>query len=252
MGDTAEVYYVPSFIEGEIAETWYRELLELDSWYQPKLKMYGKEITQSRKIAAYATDANLKLRYSGQTVAMQYTYPPLLRTIQDQVEDHLGVRFNHVMLNLYEDGSVYIGNHRDNIENRVIAAVSLGVPRTFIMTRDDKAIAKRPPRKPNVTTTKAEKPDIPPAKSNGEPSTNSQRIRKRKNDDNTEPFTFAGPSQLKADDSPKPSSKQSWVLASGSLLVMQGETQRYWKHEIPKELKVREGRISLTFRQLVD
>ena len=32
---------------------------------------------------------------------------------------------------------------------------------------------------------------------------------------------------------------------------MQGNTQRYWKHEIPKEKNIKNGRISLTFRQIV-
>lgn len=35
---------------------------------------------------------------------MQYDYPPALRAVQDKVEEKLGVKFNHVMLNLYEDG----------------------------------------------------------------------------------------------------------------------------------------------------
>ena len=63
--------------------------------------------------------------------------------------------------------------------------------------------------------------------------------------------------------------RKAWLLESGSLVVMQGETQMHWKHEIPKyvfrtklfpsalttithrEPKVKQGRISLTFRQLV-
>lgn len=45
--------------------------------------------------------------------------------------------------------------------------------------------------------------------------------------------------------------RKKWILANGSLVVMQGDTQSHWKHEIPKEPKVKEGRISLTFRQLV-
>jgi len=39
-------------------------------------------------------------------------------------------------------------------------------------------------------------------------------------------------------------------LANGSLIVMKGTTQQYWKHLIPKEKSIKEGRISLTFRQL--
>lgn len=31
-----------------------------------------------------------------------------------------------------------------------------------------------------------------------------------------------------------PVSKKRWTLESGSLVVMQGDTQKYWKHEIPK------------------
>jgi len=28
--------------------------------------------------------------------------------------------------------------------------------------------------------------------------------------------------------------QKRWTLAPGSLVVMQGETQKFWKHEIPK------------------
>ncbi|KAF5379847.1 hypothetical protein D9615_005823 [Tricholomella constricta] len=114
----AEVFYVPSFVDETTAAEWYTGLIELDSWYQPMLKVYGKEVLQSRKIAAYATEPTLTLKYSGQMVDMKYEYPSLLRSIQDKVEGKLGVTFNHVLLNLYEDGTVYIGNHRDNLENR--------------------------------------------------------------------------------------------------------------------------------------
>lgn len=167
-------------------------------------------------LLAYSTDPELVLKYSGQVVDMKYTYPPVLRTIQDQVEERLGVKFNHVMLNLYENGTVYIGNHRDHIENkyvcvqvrisfylnqfaRVIASVSLGAPRTFIMTRDKKVAAPAKQKSP-------------------EPS---QEGKKRKA--LTEP-----------DEEDVTVDKKTWTLASGSLVVMQGDTQRYWKHEIPR------------------
>jgi hypothetical protein len=68
--------------------------------------------------AAYATDPKLTLKYSGHVVDFRSEYPPLLRRIQDEVEHKLGITFDHVMLNMYEDGSVYIGRHRDNIEER--------------------------------------------------------------------------------------------------------------------------------------
>jgi alkylated DNA repair dioxygenase AlkB len=37
-------------------------------------------------------------------------------------------------------------------------------------------------------------------------------------------------------------------LESGSLLIMEGDTQRFWKHQVPKTRRVSEPRINLTFR----
>ncbi|MCG9910125.1 MAG: alpha-ketoglutarate-dependent dioxygenase AlkB [Flavobacteriales bacterium] len=40
------------------------------------------------------------------------------------------------------------------------------------------------------------------------------------------------------------------ALGNGSLLLMKGSTQHFWKHEIPKEPKVTAPRINLTFRYI--
>jgi len=40
-------------------------------------------------------------------------------------------------------------------------------------------------------------------------------------------------------------------LASGSLLLMKGETQRHWKHGIDKETRPCGPRINLTFRRIL-
>ncbi|GAA5932000.1 alpha-ketoglutarate-dependent dioxygenase AlkB family protein [Sporobolomyces koalae] len=215
----ADVFYVEDFIDRKLAQTWHDELCNIEGWYQPTLKMYGKEITQSRKIAAFATDPNLTVKYSGALVDLKYDYPPLLRKIQDLVEDKLGVKFNHCMMNRYENGQVYIGNHRDNRENRVIASLSLGAARTFIMEHD------RPPA------------DVPAAHRKPTKSKVSDPKRPKEPDPTT---ALSSPLYYK-----------KWTLESGSLVVMQGDTQQKWKHQIPKEAKVKDSRISLTFRQLV-
>lgn len=41
------------------------------------------------------------------------------------------------------------------------------------------------------------------------------------------------------------------MLEPGSLLVMQGATQRCWRHALPKMKKVNEPRINLTFRSIL-
>ena len=44
----------------------------------------------------------------------------------------------------------------------------------------------------------------------------------------------------------------SLVLENGSLLVMKGETQKYWLHRLPPTKKVHTPRINLTFRTIVE
>lgn len=45
--------------------------------------------------------------------------------------------------------------------------------------------------------------------------------------------------------------KKSILLTHGSLLMMQGETQHFWEHQIPKSKKINNPRINLTFRKVL-
>lgn len=42
--------------------------------------------------------------------------------------------------------------------------------------------------------------------------------------------------------------KKNIILENGSLLLMKGTTQHFWKHQVPKTSKAVEPRINLTFR----
>ncbi|NVJ61383.1 MAG: alpha-ketoglutarate-dependent dioxygenase AlkB [Gammaproteobacteria bacterium] len=44
--------------------------------------------------------------------------------------------------------------------------------------------------------------------------------------------------------------KHRLELAHGSLLVMSGKFQQHWQHQVPKQRKVSEPRINLTFRKV--
>ena len=44
--------------------------------------------------------------------------------------------------------------------------------------------------------------------------------------------------------------KYDLELTPGSLLIMSGEIQHYWKHCLPKALRINEPRINITFRQV--
>lgn len=44
--------------------------------------------------------------------------------------------------------------------------------------------------------------------------------------------------------------KVELTLGNGSLLIMQGTVQHFWKHSLPKTKKVNQPRINLTFREI--
>ena len=44
------------------------------------------------------------------------------------------------------------------------------------------------------------------------------------------------------------SQKKNIILENGSLLLMKGTTQHFWKHQVPKTAKPVGSRINLTFR----
>ncbi|MCL6259069.1 alpha-ketoglutarate-dependent dioxygenase AlkB [Aquiflexum sp. TKW24L] len=46
------------------------------------------------------------------------------------------------------------------------------------------------------------------------------------------------------------SNKRTILLEHGSLLLMKGETQHHWEHQIPKSKTVRGPRVNLTFRKI--
>ena len=49
----------------------------------------------------------------------------------------------------------------------------------------------------------------------------------------------------------EPSLRVSLPLTNGSLLVMKGAMQEHWYHQVPKERRVTEARINLTFRTII-
>lgn len=79
----------------------------------------------------------MKLKYSGYDVEMYLFFLFLVEKIVVclLMKECLGeeVKFNYCMLNMYEDGNIYIGKYSDNVENKVIVIVLLGVERIWIM-----------------------------------------------------------------------------------------------------------------------
>jgi len=151
--------------------------------------LWGKQYLQPR-LTAWFGDEGCTYTYSGIRLE-PLPWTKVLFDLKREVESIAAAPFNSVLLNYYRNERDSMGLHSDDEpelgRNPVIASVSLGAERTFVM--------KHKRRK-----------DVP-------------RVR--------------------------------LPLASGSLLLMKGETQHNWRHGLAKETGPCAARVNLTFRRIL-
>lgn len=120
-----------------------RLLAELQ-WEAREIVLWGRRMLQPRLIA---WAGSVPYRYSGQTLEPR-EFRAGLGELLARVDAFTGIAFNHALVNRYRDGRDSMGFHADDEpelgENPVLAAVSLGAARRFV-------IASR--RKPKATRT---------------------------------------------------------------------------------------------------
>jgi alkylated DNA repair dioxygenase AlkB len=184
----AELRYLHRLELGRSPDEILRQLIADTPWRQENLVVWGKMFPQPRLVAWYG-DSDSVYTYSGIKLN-PLPWTDLLLDMKKRIETVVGWSFNSVLLNYYRDNRDSMGFHSDDEpelgERPILASLSLGDERTFVM--------------------------------------------KHKTSD------FAKPVRLR--------------LASGSLLLMMGETQRYWKHGIAKEARPCGPRVNLTFRRI--
>jgi alkylated DNA repair dioxygenase AlkB len=184
----AEVYYWRRFLPAEMAHTVLQQLIAEVPWRAENIILWGKRFPLPRLTAWYG-DIGKHYTYSGLHLQALPWTPPL-RDLKSRVERVVGTAFNSVLLNYYRDHHDSVGFHSDDEgelgDRPIIASVSVGEERTFILKHKTRATLK--------------------------------------------------PVRL--------------ILASGSLLLMQGETQHYWKHGVNKETCPCGPRVNLTFRRI--
>lgn len=188
----------PDFLPLEESEKLFQFLQLNIAWEQKHYtdRRTGQQYPQPRLTAWFADDTNMAYSYSGVIQIVQPWIPPLL-DLKNRIEEITEVKYNSVLLNYYRNGMDSVGAHSDNEKelgkNPIIASVSLGETRTFILQQYR---------------------TIDPKSGSLIPSTEGY---------------------------------EEYELTSGSLLVMSGTTQHFWKHSIPKSS--RSGpRINLTYR----
>jgi len=186
--EDAELYYLRKLPLAQIAEAVMHQLIAEVPWRSESIVVRGKTYLQPRLTAWYG-DEGAKYTYSGiHLVPLPWTHT--LMEIKNHVEDAAGTEFNSVLLNYYRDHRDSMGLHSDDEpelgRRPIIASVSLGEERTFILKHKTKK------------------------------NLNTVRLK----------------------------------LASGSLLLMKGETQHHWKHGIEKDTRPCGPRVNLTFRRI--
>lgn len=184
-----ELYFDSGFLSITEADDALSVLTAELAWHQPQVMLFGRRVTSPR-LAAWYGDPGAVYTYSGQ-VNEPLSWTPALKALRQRVAAAAGAKFNSVLANRYRDGADSMGWHRDAEpelgRNPVIASVSLGATRRFVL-----------------------------------------RHKKKKS---------VAPVVIE--------------LTHGSLLVMAGATQHYWRHRVPPTRRPVAARINLTFRYVL-
>jgi len=129
----ADIVYHSHFLPKTKADFYFEKLLKNIPWKQEKIKIFGKEHSQPRLTALFATN-NRPYSYSGLTIKPKL-FPSELAQIADKIKKLYPTEFTTCLANLYRTGEDSMGWHSDDEkelgENPVIASVSLGAERVF-------------------------------------------------------------------------------------------------------------------------
>jgi alkylated DNA repair dioxygenase AlkB len=184
----AEVYYQARLALDAPTDDVMHTLIASVPWRAEEITLWGKTFLQPR-LSAWYGDIGAHYTYSGIKLT-PLPWSELLLRIKSRVEAAAKISFNSVLLNYYRDNRDSMGFHSDDEaelgRQPVIASVSLGEERTFILKHKENRTLK----------------------------------------------------PIRID------------LASGSLLLMMGDTQHNWRHGIDKEVRSCGPRINLTFRRI--
>lgn len=127
------VLYFGQILSAEESDFYFSQLLNLVSWKNEELTMFGKHIILRRKVAWYG-DEPFAYSYS-KTTKTALPWFPELHELKIKCEQTTQITFNSCLLNLYPSGIDYMGWHSDDeksLQNpNHIASLSLGAARPF-------------------------------------------------------------------------------------------------------------------------
>lgn len=122
-------YFFPFYDELQ-SSFYFNELFEKVNWQQEQMNMYDRILPLPRLIAFYGKNSE---------------WLPTLLEMKCDVEKHIQIKFNSVLLNLYRNQNDHVSWHSDRSshpnEIKVIASLSFGEERKFqIKHKFDKSL----------------------------------------------------------------------------------------------------------------
>lgn len=116
------------------------QLMATTPWEQETITLFGRSVQQPRLTAWFGVGMDSTTRYRTSRPALPW--PPSLKAILERLQEHTGVDFNSALANLYRDGMDSVAWHADDEpalgRDPVIASVSLGSTRRFLLRRRDR------------------------------------------------------------------------------------------------------------------
>ncbi|CAF1413496.1 unnamed protein product [Rotaria sordida] len=121
----------PNFISQEEGDALFDHLMEELNFEHTAISMYGKPVHLPRLQSWFAEEGLVvKELYQKQK---QHVWTPPMRKLKAQLEKQLDVKFDYCLVNLYRNGNDYINFHADNEAKDVIASMTLGATRRFLL-----------------------------------------------------------------------------------------------------------------------
>ncbi len=133
----AELALDPAWLPGGEADALLAELRAAIPWHVHRLRLFGREV-DSPRLSCWIGDPDASYAYSG-TRFQPRPWLDALRPMRKRLQSELGIDFNSVLANLYRDGHDRMGWHSDDERELggrpLIASLSLGAPRRFVLKR---------------------------------------------------------------------------------------------------------------------
>ena len=123
LDENSWVDYCPRWVSG--SDRAFEEMLRNVAWSQRRRRMYDRVVDEPRLTSWQKIDEQASVSHEW------------LENARASLSDRYDVRFDSVGINLYRDGADSVAWHRDRIPaeivDPVVALVSLGEPRTFLL-----------------------------------------------------------------------------------------------------------------------